>query len=260
MALAVAGRPAWLAVIVVRRAGRAGGGPDDRLPQLRDLRPERPRAREPVRADLADRGAGDLAIRRLPAHRRAPGRCRRSASTSAWPSRRRCWPGGWSGGCGARRRRLRRRSPPRRSPTWRRESAARPTPPPRRSQMAAPLAMLIIVRPLLDFEPARPAPRHADGPVVRPLAAAASSSAAGGCSLLALANGPVGPTSYSPALTGLRPADRRRARLWCWRRPACSPTSTAPPTSPGSFAAAASASRPRSAEPLRSPPAGVAIS
>jgi hypothetical protein len=29
--------------------------------------------------------------------------------------------------------------------------------------------------------------------------------AAAGCSLLALANAPVGPTSYSPALTGLRP-------------------------------------------------------
>ena len=29
--------------------------------------------------------------------------------------------------------------------------------------------------------------------------------AAGGCSLLALANAPVGPTDYSPALTGLRP-------------------------------------------------------
>lgn len=29
--------------------------------------------------------------------------------------------------------------------------------------------------------------------------------AAGACSLLALANAPVGPTSYSPALTGLRP-------------------------------------------------------
>jgi hypothetical protein len=29
--------------------------------------------------------------------------------------------------------------------------------------------------------------------------------AAGGCSLLAFANAPVGPTSYSPALTGLRP-------------------------------------------------------
>ena len=29
--------------------------------------------------------------------------------------------------------------------------------------------------------------------------------AAGACSLLALANAPIGPTSYSPALTGLRP-------------------------------------------------------
>jgi hypothetical protein len=29
--------------------------------------------------------------------------------------------------------------------------------------------------------------------------------AAGACSVLALANAPVGPTSYSPALTGLRP-------------------------------------------------------
>jgi hypothetical protein len=29
--------------------------------------------------------------------------------------------------------------------------------------------------------------------------------AAGGCSLLAFANAPVGPASYSPALTGLRP-------------------------------------------------------
>jgi hypothetical protein len=71
-------------------------------------------------------------------------------------------------------------------------------------QMAAPLAMLIIVRPLLSFEPAdlRPGTLTA---VVRPLAAAAFVVGAGGCSLLALANGPVGPTSYSPALTGLRP-------------------------------------------------------
>ena len=32
--------------------------------------------------------------------------------------------------------------------------------------------------------------------------------AAGGCSLLALANAPVGPTSYSPALTALRELSR----------------------------------------------------
>jgi len=35
--------------------------------------------------------------------------------------------------------------------------------------------------------------------------AAAFILAAGVCSLLALANAPIGPTSYSPALTGLRP-------------------------------------------------------
>jgi hypothetical protein len=71
-------------------------------------------------------------------------------------------------------------------------------------QMAAPLAMLVIVRPLLSFEPAELRSRS---PVeaIRPLAAAAFVIAAGGCSLLALANGPVGPTSYSPALTELRP-------------------------------------------------------
>ena len=40
--------------------------------------------------------------------------------------------------------------------------------------------------------------------------AAAFALAAGACSLLALANAPVGPTSYSPALTRLPPADRRR--------------------------------------------------
>jgi hypothetical protein len=44
------------------------------------------------------------------------------------------------------------------------------------------------------------------GPEVwKPIAAAAFVIAAGGCSLLALANGPVGPTAYSAALTGLRP-------------------------------------------------------
>ncbi len=37
------------------------------------------------------------------------------------------------------------------------------------------------------------------------LATAIYALAAAGCSLLAFANAPVGPTSYSPALTGLRP-------------------------------------------------------
>jgi hypothetical protein len=39
---------------------------------------------------------------------------------------------------------------------------------------------------------------------VRPALAAAFAVAAGGCSLLALANGPVGPGDYSPRLTELR--------------------------------------------------------
>jgi hypothetical protein len=71
-------------------------------------------------------------------------------------------------------------------------------------QMAAPLAALVIVRPLLSFDPAALRPGSLSD-ALRPLAAAAFVVAAGGCSLLALANGPVGPTAYSPALTGLRP-------------------------------------------------------
>jgi hypothetical protein len=55
-------------------------------------------------------------------------------------------------------------------------------------EIAAPIAALVILLPLLR----RPAG------ILYLLAA-------GGCSLLALANTPVGPTEYSPALTGLRP-------------------------------------------------------
>jgi hypothetical protein len=55
-------------------------------------------------------------------------------------------------------------------------------------EIAAPIAALVILLPLLR----RPAG------IVYLLAA-------GACSLLALANAPVGPTDYSPALTGLRP-------------------------------------------------------
>jgi hypothetical protein len=57
-------------------------------------------------------------------------------------------------------------------------------------EIAAPLVALTILLPLLHR---------------RPWLAAAFIFAAGACSLLALANAPVGPTSYSPALTGLRP-------------------------------------------------------
>ncbi len=56
-------------------------------------------------------------------------------------------------------------------------------------EIAAPLAAAVIVLPLLR----------------RPVAWLYL-LAAGGCSLLAFANAPVGPTSYSPALTGLRQA------------------------------------------------------
>jgi hypothetical protein len=55
-------------------------------------------------------------------------------------------------------------------------------------EIGAPLAALVIVLPLLR----------------RPVAWLYL-LAAGGCSLLALANAPVGPASYTPALTGLRP-------------------------------------------------------
>jgi hypothetical protein len=55
-------------------------------------------------------------------------------------------------------------------------------------EVAAPIAALVILLPLLR----------------RPVGILFA-LAAGGCSLLALANAPVGPTDYSPALTGLRP-------------------------------------------------------
>ena len=86
--------------------------------------------------------------------------------------------------------------------------------------IAAPLAMLIAARALISGEPAIPlsglrgavagggAGRWASGPAgsrgLRPLLATAFVGAAAGCSLLALANGPVGPATYSPALTELR--------------------------------------------------------
>ncbi len=75
-------------------------------------------------------------------------------------------------------------------------------------EIAAPLTALTILLPLLDRVEPR-LPRAMGGKVsVRwagGLPAAAFALAAGVCSLLALANAPVGPTSYSPALTGLRP-------------------------------------------------------
>jgi hypothetical protein len=73
-------------------------------------------------------------------------------------------------------------------------------------EVAAPLCALTILLPLLDRE------RWRESEPVVPKSATAERVAAwlfilaaGVCSLLALANAPVGPTSYSPALTGLRP-------------------------------------------------------
>jgi hypothetical protein len=69
--------------------------------------------------------------------------------------------------------------------------------------MISPAAMLLIVRPLLALPPGRPEP-SVEG-ILAPLAAAAFLVSAAVCSALAFANAPVGPTSYSPALTQLRP-------------------------------------------------------
>jgi hypothetical protein len=76
-------------------------------------------------------------------------------------------------------------------------------------EIAAPLAVLTILLPLLDRRVGRLSPVYGEesDPRVRlrSLAATVFVFAAGVCSLLALANAPVGPTSYSAALTGLRP-------------------------------------------------------
>ena len=69
--------------------------------------------------------------------------------------------------------------------------------------MISPAAMLLIVRPLLALPAGRPEPSIPG--ILAPLAAAAFLVSAAVCSALALANAPVGPTSYSPALTQLRP-------------------------------------------------------
>jgi hypothetical protein len=95
-------------------------------------------------------------------------------------------------------------------------------------EIASPLIPLVILLPLTRWATVSPAgggaagaPRGAEkaaprpsstvgeaaptGPAVARLVLALYVAAAGACSLLALANAPVGPTSYSPALTGLRP-------------------------------------------------------
>jgi hypothetical protein len=74
-------------------------------------------------------------------------------------------------------------------------------------EIASPLVALTILMPLLselDWRLSRNMSDQGDRSLI-PLAAGAFILAAITCSLLAFANAPVGPTSYSPALTGLRP-------------------------------------------------------
>ena len=71
--------------------------------------------------------------------------------------------------------------------------------------MISPAAMLLIVRPLLDLRPAGLGEASLRG-IIEPLTAAAFIVAAGACTLIVLARAPVGPTSYTPKLTELRPA------------------------------------------------------
>ena len=76
-------------------------------------------------------------------------------------------------------------------------------------EIAAPICALVILLPLLRLAGCRFTGSYARKGDTRALvggvAAAAFIAVAGLCSLLALANAPVGPTSYSPALTGMRP-------------------------------------------------------
>lgn len=75
-------------------------------------------------------------------------------------------------------------------------------------EIAAPLVALTILLPLLSFVPRFLSPEIEDkGTTQRPwgpIAAALFIAAAGVCSLLALANAPVGPTSYSSKLSEYR--------------------------------------------------------
>lgn len=74
-------------------------------------------------------------------------------------------------------------------------------------EIAAPLAALVILLPKSPGERAvwRISGRIGQKPATPPIKSVLYLLAAGACSLLAFANAPVGPTSYSPALTGLRP-------------------------------------------------------
>ena len=71
--------------------------------------------------------------------------------------------------------------------------------------MISPVAMLLIVRPLLDLRPSAEGEPTLRG-ILGPLVAALFLVAAAACTLIVLARAPVGPDSYTPKLTELRPA------------------------------------------------------
>jgi hypothetical protein len=75
-------------------------------------------------------------------------------------------------------------------------------------EIAAPVLALVILLPGWPGRLVEPM-----GKKVAPAALGAYLLAAAGCSLLAFANAPVGPTSYTPALTGLRPLLAGRSTL-----------------------------------------------
>jgi hypothetical protein len=83
-------------------------------------------------------------------------------------------------------------------------------------EIASPVVALTILLPLLRGAACRVCPRPVDKlDMRRPCAVAAVLFvlAAAACSLLALANAPVGPTSYSPSLTEMRPLLARDSTL-----------------------------------------------
>ena len=125
--------------------------------------------------------------------------CPPSATTSAPPSdSSSCSTASPAVGAAASRRSS-PASAPSRSPTPPRRVAGTPYTAAKAIEIASPIVALTILLPLLD--------RGADASRVaaRRVAGALCLRRRGVCSLLALANAPVGPTSYSPALTGLRP-------------------------------------------------------
>ncbi len=187
-----------------RRPRRPRDRPDDRLPQVRNLRPQRPRPRQPLRPDLAVRGARDLALRATSASLPVTARSRPPPITSAPPSAP-CSSSTASGPAGAS---ARRSSSPASSSPLVAYLAARVGGTAYTSakaiEIAAPLCALTILLPLTGERGVEPF-RLLCGRKVSTAALVVFLAAAGLCSALALANAPVGPSTYTPALASMRP-------------------------------------------------------